>query len=195
MDYDFIEIGTSDFDTLIESASDMDIGLSIEPVALYLNRLADKKNVRKVNCAVGDTNGRVKVYYVSPDDVVRFNLPPWVRGCNSVIGPHPSTYRVLERHGLLHLMQTIEVDCCNWATLVRRYDIDSVKLLKIDAEGHDCYIVNGILDSGVSVFPKRISFENNVLTDKELLSRTLEKLASAGYQKVGEVGEDFIFDL
>jgi hypothetical protein len=32
MKYDFIEIGTSNFDTLIEAADDTTVGLSIEPV-------------------------------------------------------------------------------------------------------------------------------------------------------------------
>ena len=36
--YDFIEIGTSDFDTLIESSDDNVVGLSIEPIKYYLDR-------------------------------------------------------------------------------------------------------------------------------------------------------------
>ena len=39
IDYDFIEIGTSDFQTLIEEASDEAIGLSVEPISYYLNKL------------------------------------------------------------------------------------------------------------------------------------------------------------
>jgi len=34
MKYDFVEIGTSDFDTLIEQATDTTRGISIEPVRL-----------------------------------------------------------------------------------------------------------------------------------------------------------------
>ena len=47
MHYNFVEIGTSDFDTLIEGADDEQVGLSIEPIAYYLNKLPDKKNVKK----------------------------------------------------------------------------------------------------------------------------------------------------
>jgi hypothetical protein len=35
MKYDFIEIGTSDFDTEIENCDDNKKGLSIEPVKIY----------------------------------------------------------------------------------------------------------------------------------------------------------------
>ena len=36
--YDFIEIGTSDFDTLIETSNDNTVGISIEPIKYYINR-------------------------------------------------------------------------------------------------------------------------------------------------------------
>ena len=54
--YDFIEIGTSDFHTLIESATDKTIGLSIEPIKTYLDRLPNKENVFKVQAAVSDSD-------------------------------------------------------------------------------------------------------------------------------------------
>ena len=34
--YDFIEVGTSDFHTLIEQADENTVGLSIEPINSYL---------------------------------------------------------------------------------------------------------------------------------------------------------------
>ena len=45
--YDFIEIGTSDFDTLIQKCSDDSVGLSIEPLKSHLDRLLNKPNVKK----------------------------------------------------------------------------------------------------------------------------------------------------
>lgn len=43
MDLDFIEIGTSNFDTLIQTCSDDAFGISIEPLNFYLNDLPNKK--------------------------------------------------------------------------------------------------------------------------------------------------------
>ena len=46
MKYDFIEIGTSNFDTLIEAADDTTVGISIEPIGYYLDQLPDRARVK-----------------------------------------------------------------------------------------------------------------------------------------------------
>jgi hypothetical protein len=56
IDLDSIEIGTSDFDTLIESASANTVGFSIEPIKYYLDNLPDKPNVTKINKAIVGSN-------------------------------------------------------------------------------------------------------------------------------------------
>ena len=38
--YDFIEVGTSNFNTELEKADDTSVGLSIEPVKFYLDDLS-----------------------------------------------------------------------------------------------------------------------------------------------------------
>jgi hypothetical protein len=45
INYDFIEIGTSDFDTLIQEADNLKIGLSIEPISKYLRALPNPAGV------------------------------------------------------------------------------------------------------------------------------------------------------
>lgn len=47
MDYDFIEIGTSNFDTLIQSADDNAKGISVDAVKYYIDNLPDKLNCKK----------------------------------------------------------------------------------------------------------------------------------------------------
>ena len=51
-DVDFIEIGTSDFWTIIESADDSMIGFSIDPLQMYLDNLPNKPNVQKCCLAI-----------------------------------------------------------------------------------------------------------------------------------------------
>ena len=46
MNYNFIEIGTADFDTVIEHATDNIVGLTIEPIKYYIDKLPLKKNVK-----------------------------------------------------------------------------------------------------------------------------------------------------
>ena len=52
IEYDFVEIGTSDFDTLIQASDGTLRGLSVEPIKFYLDNLPDKVLVTKVNCAI-----------------------------------------------------------------------------------------------------------------------------------------------
>ena len=86
MNYDFIEVGTSDFDTLIQDATDNCIGLCIEPIKFYLDRLPNKPNVKKINSAISFDGkvGRDKVYYIPLETIQKHNMPLWIRGCNSM---------------------------------------------------------------------------------------------------------------
>ena len=70
-DYDFIEIGTAFFDTLIEKATDEQYGLSIEPVKEYLDKLPDKQYVTKINGAVvaDEDHAGLDLYYVDEQDI------------------------------------------------------------------------------------------------------------------------------
>ena len=183
MTYDFIEIGTSDFDTLIQSSKD-ERGISIDPLKIYLNNLPDKENVIKVNCAIGEKNEIVDVFYLDPDDIKNYNLPDCLRGCNSIKNPHPSTEKELEDKDLMHLYRKEQCECINWDTLVERYDVKKVNYLKIDTEGHDCYILNNILESKCQILPNKITFENNVLSPTFLVEAILEKLKKKGYREI-----------
>jgi hypothetical protein len=62
--YDFIEVGTANFDTIIEKVDDNTRGISIEPLKFYLDQLPDKKNVVKVNAALSNKDGFIDIYYI-----------------------------------------------------------------------------------------------------------------------------------
>lgn len=189
MNYHFIEIGTSDFSTIIQQENP-GIGLSIEPLKIYLDRLPDKEGVTKVNCAISDIDGVVDVYWIDPEDIAKYNLPDWLRGCNSIINPHPTAYSELSGRGLLDIYKKTSCETICWDTLVERYNIESVDHLKIDTEGHDCIILQSILKSKSKVLPNTIFFENNVLTNSELTDDTLKKLINAGYQLISKTPDD-----
>ena len=46
IDLDFVEIGTCNFETLIQECASDAKGISIEPISDYLNQLPDKENVK-----------------------------------------------------------------------------------------------------------------------------------------------------
>jgi FkbM family methyltransferase len=183
--YDFIEIGTSDFNTLIQKASDSTVGLSVEPLADYLNRLPSKKRVTKVNVAVSNRSGHLDIFYV-PDAVRKqYALPSWMKGTNKVGAPHPTVVRYLAKKGLPPtLMKHDRVPVLSIATLFRKYHVGSLDFLKVDTEGHDAVIIGAYIDlieSRPSLKATKIQFESNSLTSKEAVRHLKERLERLGY--------------
>jgi hypothetical protein len=72
--YDFVEIGTSDFDTLIQICDENTVGISVEPIKYYLDRLPNKSNVIKLQSALSTNDGECDVYYISDDDIQKHSL-------------------------------------------------------------------------------------------------------------------------
>jgi hypothetical protein len=189
MNYNFIEIGTSDFNTILQQ-NNPGIGLSIEPLKIYLDNLPDKEGVTKVNCAISDIDGFVDVYWIDPEDINKHNLPNWLRGCNSIISPHPTAYAELSVRNLLHIYKKTFCESICWDTLISRYNIESIDHLKIDTEGHDCIILQSILKSKLGILPTTIFFENNILTNSKLAENTLKKLMDVGYEIINKTPDD-----
>lgn len=98
-----------------------------------------------------------------------------------MINPHPSALKELKERGLEHIYKKSQSECLTWESLIIVYKIDWVEYLKIDTEGHYCFIINNILDSN-TILPKKITFENNILSDKDYVSYTLDRLSKFGYR-------------
>lgn len=202
-DYDFIEIGTAFFDTLVEKATDEEYGLSVEPIAEYLNKLPNKKNVTKINGAVvadEDSNG-LDVYYVEEEIIDKFNLGIWMKGCNSVGKPHdfhtgyfpcPWTWhhhpnrKSLQTADLLAmgLVTKKTIPCYTYKNLIDTYNIGKVKQLKIDTEGYDCKILDSVLNyyaDAKDMLPEFISFESNAHSDEVAVKEITQRLIDLGY--------------
>ena len=106
MNYDFIEIGTSDFDSLIQEDNN-NVGISIEPVKFLLDNLPEKDNVIKLNCAISDRDGDANIFWIHPKDVDSYDLPWWLKGCSSLYSPHPGMIRELKDRNLNFLLRAI----------------------------------------------------------------------------------------
>jgi FkbM family methyltransferase len=184
--FDFIEIGTSDFNTLLQKADDSVVGLSVEPLVDYLERLPERARVTKVNAAVSDRSGSMEIYYV-PDAVRReYGLPGWMKGTNKIGAPHPTVVRYLAKHGLpASLMHHRRVPVLSVEGLFRRYRVGSVEYLKVDTEGHDTVILGAYLDMverRPGLRARRILFESNALTAREAVAALTERLRRNGYR-------------
>lgn len=186
MKYDFVEIGTSNFDTLIEQASSTTVGLSIEPIKHYLDALPEKPNVKKINCAVSANNCReiLQVFYVPEQVIVDNRLPDWLRGCNSV-GDYHKQHRRLE---ITDLVKKQYVPCYPIHDIFLENNITELDFLKIDTEGADCDIMLGLYDFLLtqerSVYPGQIQFESNELANTEKVALVKSKFIDLGYSVV-----------
>lgn len=191
MKYDFVEIGTSDFDALIQTATNTTRGISIEPIDYYLDRLPNPPGVIKLCCAVSTTSrsAMLEMYYV-PDLVIReHKLPEWLRGCNSIGGYHLQHVKM----DIQHLVCVTHVPAYPLSLILEQHQVTELDLLKIDTEGQDADI---LLDyaNNMPVRPQKIIFESNELSNKVKVQRVVDCYASLGY-KVIHTGSDTVLEI
>lgn len=185
MKYDYVDIGSCDFDTAYDVAKSGDRVLLVEPIKYYLDRIPDRENQVKANVAISSTTGQIPVYYVPDVSIHLFDLPSWTRGCNSVGQRHPTVDRLLEARGLnLNIVNKNIVEVINFKELCDRYDITEIGKLKIDTEGHEQYILPSVLEmiwEGMRI--EEIKFENQeALGNKPFLDElTIEFVKLAKY--------------
>ncbi len=195
MKYDFIEIGTSNFDTLIQAADDSTVGISIEPIKHYLDSLPSRANVKKLNVAVSrnDCAGQLDVYYV-PESVIADNqLPAWLCGCNAV-GEYHFQHTKL---GITDLVVKQSVPVVPIADIFNTHDVTELDYLKIDTEGSDCAIMEQLYRflrlEPRSRWPRRILFESNELAVPAEVEQTKFNFVVMGYRVV-QSGYDTILE-
>jgi hypothetical protein len=194
IDYDFVEIGTSDFDTIVEVCSDDEIGLCVEPIKEYLDNLPTKKNVKKINCAISfdNTEKDIEIFYIPVEVLQEHKLPLGLRGCNRINEYHPHHIT----RGITHLVQTYKIKQISISKLLIENRVRGIKHLKIDTEGGDCYILKNLIsyleNKDKECYPKKITFETNLLTKKELIEETILLLETKGYKIKSK--NDFVKD-
>jgi glycosyltransferase involved in cell wall biosynthesis len=160
-DFDFIEIGTSDFS--FEKDPSLK-GIYVEPITEYIDRLPNHPNKIKLQCAVthNKTKSSCDMYFVPSSLITEHKLPDWMRGCNSMDVLHP------QHHTVKHLVEKQTVPLLNISELFDRYNVRKVKTLKLDTEGHDCVILKGFHEylktKKGACPPDDIIFETNELT-------------------------------
>lgn len=183
---DFMEIGTSDFNALIMDAKDEDHGISIDPVGYYLERLPNPKNCKKINIGVSDQEGFVSVNYLHPDDILNYELPAWLRGCNAIGEIHPTVESVLKRNKIsLDIVRRSQVRVEKLSSIISQENISGIFFLKVDTEGHDIIILRKFFEeANPTHYPHELLFETNVLSDSDQVHTLIAKLILAGYEIV-----------
>ena len=138
----FLEIGTSDFNSLAQSYAPP--GVSVEALQCYQERLFRHKNrppgIKLVNAAAignhellaGLTN--LTFFYVNPDEMKEHRLPPWFRGMGSIHKMQLELKQQLTKRLLRpHLPNIAVVPTTSYTRLVT--GVRSLGLVKLDMEG------------------------------------------------------------
>lgn len=179
-DYDFIEIGSCDFDTITETCTH-EFGIVVEPIQEYLDNLEDKVNVIKVNAAIAPDNieGEAKFYYIPSQTIKEKRLHEWLRGCNSINQPHPQHKQYME------YVKEIIVPQIPLHKLLENNGVRGIKHLKTDIEGRDCELLENFIpylkSKPKEYWPQRITFETNILTEEHVINRLIKLYNDLGY--------------
>jgi len=195
MFYDFIEIGTSDLCTEIQK-TDEKIGISIEIVKYYLDKLPNKQNCIKLNMGISDHNGNCKIHYIPEYTLLKYNLPTWVKGSICINSYHPLVMKVCKEMNLniedLAVVEEIELHTLHY--VMDKYQVEGLYFLKIDTEGHDCVILNNFFKNIRSNkdLPFMIMFESNILSNPTDVDTIIQLYGEKGYDLVHKDESDSI---
>lgn len=190
---DFIEVGTSDFDTEIEK-KDNKVGVSIEPIKYYLDRLPNKHRCKKLNIAISDYTGTCDVNFLSVDTITRLGFPDWVKGSNCINGYHKLVAALCAEKSIdiASVATTEVVPVRPLMDVMQSLNFDGLYYLKIDAEGHDVVILKKFaqdLNGNKNMLPHLIQFESNMLTSSEAVQEIVTLFGSLGYDLVSRGGD------
>ncbi len=203
----FIEVGTSDFDTLLQKSDESKRGISIDPLSYFLDRLPVKRNCKKICCAISDEEGEEDVYYITEEIIKKYNLPSFVRGCGSLYHPHPFIKVLLSNQSEVHPTGRVldpeeiytkeKVKVRRLKNIVEENLVKEIKILKIDTEGCDDKIVLDYLkcckEEGCPM-PFFIQFEH-VLINESKKSKVFNFIIEQGYHLMSINIDDVTFKL
>lgn len=174
---DYLEVGCSDFDTLLQKTTLT--GLSVEPIPYYLDRLPNRPGAIKVNAAVSNVSGVGTMNWLEPRVIgkncdVDFAtahkltgcLPYYTRGMSTLTKSLDSG-SLEAKYGLdpndPELLHRTPIPLLTVSTIFDQHGVDSVHFVKVDTEGADAIVVQSVLDAAVqrpSRTPEHILYEN-----------------------------------
>jgi FkbM family methyltransferase len=145
MKYDYVDIGTCDFEVADGVFAPDKNYLLVEPMAEYLDRLPNGDNIKKENSACSDKNGSIEIFYVPESVILELNLPLWMKGCSKINEPHKVVLNYLNAVGIgKSIINSKTINVISFKKLVEKYNIEHIENLKIDTEGHDHIILNEV---------------------------------------------------
>ena len=172
----FIEIGSSDFDTLLPLAKQGWKGMVVEAVPDLINNLEKVKGVIYENVAVWDKKGTTTIQYYDPN----MGLPEWSRGVGQIAqasdqlnynrNPQWDNYK-----------RTTKVPMVRLDDLITKHKIKKIDFLKVDIEGGERPI---LMDYSFKVAPTLMRIEIEHWPWEQRMGHP--QLEDGGYPKIWE---------
>ncbi len=193
--YDYLEIGASCFKTMAVSFKDSPEvrGISIEPISEYLDELkysmSECINENKIflNVAIDDQDNIKDFYYF---DYYEFSKISKSNLGLSGVGSFDRSNVEFEvgiqlGEDYFKFIKHRKIPCMKINQLVEEYCIESVDVLKIDAEGYDGVILESMMKT-TTLKPKIIIYENLIIgrssiDGSEILKNLNEFIKGCGY--------------
>ena len=171
----FIEIGTSDFDTLGYLAEDGWKGIFVEPVKELLDNLKRYDGCIYENCAILDKMDTMTIRYYDPE---------WAKGWRRGVGSLSSINNFNSNPDLKEHELTSEVEVVTLDYLIKKHNVKSIDYLKIDIEGLEYLILDNY---SWKIKPDIVKVEYIHWKAREISTKKyILKLESMGYSVVKE---------
>jgi FkbM family methyltransferase len=192
MHYNYVDIGTSNFDTSAKFAiTDPSIKvLLVEPLDFYLNSFKGNDNIKLCNCAISNTEGTSIIHYL-PEEFINEYMPDkrWLKGCNRLDNEHPLVIKELQEKGIdLKTIQKLEIKKITFNMLCDLYNIVSIGKLTIDTEGHEHFILPSIIQkikNGMKIKSLFVEFhpDKNYLSNHPQMEELFKQFSALNYTR------------
>lgn len=171
----FIEIGSNNYDTLVYLAKNYSWkGIIVEPIFQVFSSIERHPNCLYENSVISEEDGVKDFFY--------FNEKT---GWGSLEKKH------LEKLSIdINELKTIKVNSLTFDSLCKKYNINNIDYLKIDAESYDGKIIRSINFLKFNI--KEINFEYEHLTTEDL-RLTKEYLIKNSYKETKQIDSNLYY--
>ena len=141
-------------------------GIAVEPHPTSFSKLESNRTCAKENIIITDHDGESEFHW-------------------SDSAPMTSRVDMSGHRNRIHRMSDViktTIPCMTVTSLCEKYSVGHVDFLKIDAEGHDWAVINGIDFSKISI--SFIVFEMWENHNKKEYNLSIEKLVNAGFTDI-----------
>lgn len=185
MNYSFIEIGVSEYDTMSKNSADAIKGILVNPIQELLNDIPDKPNVVKVAKAISWKAGQtqVDVFYLSKQDLLDCGCPEWM--VSKISYEALNEYHTWAKHAM-HLLEKRTVPAVSLEQLFNDNQVEKLGMLSFNSVDKD----PDILLYNLPYLNTRQNKPVNIKFSKERVSEEKTQEVIQAYQTIGYVLKD-----